>query len=135
MFDEIERMFEQMNRQASEEFGGGMGSAFGRGMEVDVADRDGEYEVTADLPGYETDEIDVQLAGRTLQIEAERETAADESDENYLRRERRRQSTARSVQLPKPVDPEGVTAQYRNGVLTITIPKLEDEGGHTIEVE
>jgi HSP20 family protein len=135
MFDEIERMFEQMNRQASEEFGGGMGPAFGRGMEVDVADRDGEYEVTADLPGYETDEIDVQLAGRTLQIEAERETAADESDENYLRRERRRQSTARSVQLPEPVDPEGVTAQYRNGVLTITIPKLEDEGGHTIEVE
>ena len=135
MFDEIERMFEQMNRQASEEFGGGMGSAFSRGMEVDVADRDGEYEVTADLPGYETDDIDVQLAGRTLQIEAERETAADESDENYLRRERRRQSTARSVQLPEPVDPEGVTAQYRNGVLTITIPKLEDEGGHTIEVE
>lgn len=142
-FDELERMFREMNRQIEEatgELGGGMAPSMGRGIEVDVADRGDEFEVTADLPGYRTDDIDVTLAGRTLRIEAEREreTETEEGDrgeERYVRRERRQESARRSVQLPEPVDPENVTAEYHNGVLTVTVPKMEGSEGHRIEVE
>jgi HSP20 family protein len=150
-FDELERMFREMNRQLEEatgEVGGGLRPSIGRGIEVDVADRGDEFEVTADLPGYRTDEIDVTLAGRTLRIEAERrrETGTEGGDasptgdtaggeERYVRRERRQESARRSVQLPDPIDPEDVTAEYHNGVLTVTIPKMDGSEGHRIEVE
>lgn len=129
-FEEIERIFERM----SDEFGGESFAAAGS-MAVDVEDRGDEFVVTADVPGYSKDDIDVTLADRTLRIAAEREESAGESDADYVRRERHRASASRSVTLPAAVDQEGISATYKHGVLTVTLPKSEGGNGQRIEVE
>jgi HSP20 family protein len=134
-FDEFERMLERMNRQLGE-FEGGVNVRTGSSASVDVADRGEEFRVTVDLPGYETDDVDLTLTNDTLRIEAQREEATEEDDEQYIRKERRRQSISRSVSLPEPVDEEAVSATYNNGVLTVTLPKQYGDGdGRQIEIE
>ncbi|MFW5903421.1 MAG: archaeal heat shock protein Hsp14 [Halolamina sp.] len=133
-FDELEDMIERMSRQFEGGVPGGLPTV--GGVAVDVADRDEEYVVTADLPGYETDDIDVTVTDGRLRIEAERETGTEEEGTDYIFNERRRESVSRTVRLPEPVDEDAVTAKYTNGVLTVTLPKEEvgDEGRH-IEIE
>ncbi|PSQ23340.1 heat-shock protein Hsp20 [Halobacteriales archaeon QS_8_65_32] len=133
-FDEIERMFERMNRQLGElSEGSGMPAPTGGGgsgpqtVSMDVAEQDEEYVVTADLPGYEKKNIDLSISERTLRVSAEREDSTDESNDDgtYLRRERRRQSVSRAITLPEEVEEEESNAVYNNGVLTITLPKRD----------
>lgn len=135
MFERMSRQFEGMGRQ----WDGPMGAmARTEGMEIDVADYDDEIVVTADVPGFEKEDIDLTLSERTLTITAEREMESESGEGEYLRRERRSSSMRRSVRLPESVDEEGATASYRNGVLTVTLPKLtmdEDDEGRHIDVE
>jgi HSP20 family protein len=142
-FEEIEEMMNRMSRQFEESMGGAdwRELAGGRGgTAVDVAERDDEYVVTADLPGFEKDDIEVSLRDDQLSIEADHEEASetgDESDEGrYIRRERRHRSVGRSVGLPGDVDEERVSAGFQNGVLTVTLPKASaDEGdSHNIDI-
>ncbi|HKL28369.1 MAG TPA: archaeal heat shock protein Hsp14 [Natrialbaceae archaeon] len=133
-FDELEDMIDRMSRQ----FEGGVPGNLPTvgGVAIDVADRDEEYVVTADLPGYETDDIDVTVTEGRLRIEAERETGTAEEGEDYIFNERRRESVSRTVRLPEPVDEDAVKAKYTNGVLTVTLPKEEmGDEGHHIEIE
>jgi HSP20 family protein len=128
-FDEIERMFDRMSRQFDPlEEGALEGSA-----PVDVEEVSDAFVVTVDLPGYDREDIDVQLAGETLTVSADR---ADEREESgrYIRRERTRQSVSRSVRLPDPVDEEGTEANYADGVLTVRLPKVADDDGHDIPI-
>lgn len=129
-FDEIEDLFDRVSRELEGEQWGVTSS-----VAVDVADRGDAYVVTADLPGFGKDGIDVTVADTALRIEAERETTAEVEADDYLRRERQRGSVNRSVRLPEPVDDEGVEATYSNGVLTVTLPKRSGEGGKRIEIE
>lgn len=140
-FREIDELFERMNRELDE-----LGRQFdptpsGRGVRVDVAERDDELVVTADLPGFEKDDIEVEVYEDTLTIEADRGEASEErsgeggDEPRYHRRERRRTSVSRRLRLPAEVDEDGATATYTNGVLTVTLRKLTpDDGGHEIEV-
>ena len=141
-FDELERLFERMSRQFDEATG--MWDAenpFGRmatGMEsmsIDLVEADDEFVVTADLPGFERDEVDIQVTDHTLRIEAEHEEATEEHEADYLRRERRHESVHRSIRLPDEVDKEAVEARMKNGVLTVTLPRLEAEEARSIEIE
>jgi HSP20 family protein len=124
--DLLERMGERLDAEAW---------PVGTGVTVDVADHDDRYVVTADLPGYETDDIDVRLAAGSLHIETERQTDETTEDVNYLRRERHRESVSRRVSIPDPVDEEDITATYTNGVLTIELPKQEADAGTTIDID
>lgn len=140
-FEQLERMFERMSRQFEEataewepEESFGLGAL--RSFDVDVADREDEFVVTADLPGFEKDDIDVRLSDRTLRIHAKREEATEAEEENYIRRERRQRSTSRSITLPGPVMSDDVDASHTNGVLTVTIPKdTTTAEGRPIEIE
>jgi HSP20 family protein len=137
-FDELERLFERMSRQFDEATG--MWNAenpFGRmeSMSIDLVEADGEFVVTADLPGFERDDVDVQVTDHTLRIEAEHEEATEEREADYLRRERRHESMHRSIRLPDDVDKEAVEARMKNGVLTVTLPRLEAEEARSIEIE
>ncbi|MFC6904458.1 Hsp20/alpha crystallin family protein [Halalkalicoccus tibetensis] len=138
-FDDIEEFFDRLNSQFEGQ-GGFDQEAFGMGgtsrMSIDLADRDGEFVVTADAPGFGKEEIDVRVTGRRLTIEAERTESSEDESETYLRSERRSESLHRTVQLPEPVEEEDVSATYKNGVLTITLPKQDPEtGGKSIEIE
>ena len=133
-------MIERMSRQFEESMGGAEIEGLpGRGdsTSIDVADRGDEFVVTADLPGYRKADIDVTLRGDRLQIRGEREEASEEGEEGrYIRKERRHESVSRSVSLPSEVDEESVSAQYRNGVLTVTLPKrgVAGDDSHQIDI-
>lgn len=121
-FTEIERLFDELTTT-------GMGDA---SVSVDVLDAGDAFEVTADLPGYETADIDVQLLdGRRLRIAADRDTEHEQRDGDFVTRERHRQSVSRTVSLPAAVDESEPEAAYTNGVLTVRLPKVvpdDDEG-------
>jgi HSP20 family protein len=143
-FEDLEEMIERMSRQFEESMGGAEIEGLpGRGdnTSIDVADRGDEFVVTADLPGYRKADIDVTLRGDQLQIRGEREEASEEGDDEgeegrYIRKERRHESVSRSVSLPGEVDEESVSAQYRNGVLTVTLPKrgVAGDDSHQIDI-
>lgn len=134
MFDRMNRQFEDMTRPWE---GGAAGMAGGWGeMGIDLADRGDEFVVTADVPGFEKDEIDLQLVGDTLQIHAEHTRETEEREGTYLRSERQHQRLSDSVRLPESVEPEGVSATCKNGVLTVHLPKSEpSESARNIDVQ
>jgi HSP20 family protein len=139
-FDELERFFERMSQQFGESWGGNfeMTGGMGSSMSVDVADQADEIVVTADLPGFSKEDIDVRLSDTTLRIAARKEeaTEAGGDQENYIRQERTRRSMSRAITLPEPVDEEGVSAKYTNGVLTVTLPKMHATGeSRSISIE
>lgn len=141
-FEELERMFERMSRQFDDASQAWTSEGpMGRWAEefeftaVDLVDRGEEFEVTVNLPGFEPDDVDVQLTDQILRIQANRETAEDEESDRYIRHERRQTSAQRSIQVPEPVDEAGVNADMQNGVLTVTLQKLEDESALDIEIE
>lgn len=126
-FSEIEQLVDQL---------AGFGPQIAGGtVAVDVVDAGDAIEVTADLPGYETDDIDVELQdGRTLSIEADtaRETERDEG--RFVTRERTTTAASRTVRLPEPVDDSETEATYTNGVLTVRLPKQSPAEGTDIPV-
>ncbi|WP_380680899.1 archaeal heat shock protein Hsp14 [Salinigranum sp. GCM10025319] len=139
-FEDIERFFERMNRS----FGDVPMAPGLHDVAVDVAETDDEIVVTADLPGFEREEITISLSGRDLTIEAEREEHAEETDEDeggevrYVRRERSHRQLSRTVRLPAAVVEDSATAEYRNGVLTVTLPRETaetDDDSHTIDID
>ncbi|AXR77765.1 Hsp20/alpha crystallin family protein [Natrarchaeobaculum sulfurireducens] len=108
------------------------------GTSLDLADEGDALVVTVDVPGYDTDDLEIRLTGETLTITGERERTAEreDDDEIYLRRERRVASFSRHLRLPEPVDADGVHATVNNGVLTIHLPKLGGSGDvRTIEID
>ena len=128
-------MFERMSGQF-DQMGGFDRSAMGaRPFDVDVSEHDDEVVVTADLPGFERDDIGVSVSGRTLTIRADRESTT-ETDGEYVRHERRNESVRRSISLPEDVAEDEASASYKNGVLTVSLPKLHaDDESHSIDVE
>lgn len=145
-FEGLERQLERLQRQFEDVARTWDLDQFGRpGSEtrmpsvgVDLVDHGDEFELTADVPGFDSDDIDVRISDTTLNIVAEREEEDVEEREGlYLKSERSRKSISRSVRLPEPVDEDDATASYTNGVLTLTLPKREatDVRGRTIDVE
>ncbi|AEM55842.1 heat-shock protein [Haloarcula hispanica N601] len=128
-FSEIERAFDMLGEQ----FGVDMGA-----IPVDVVDEGDAFVVHADLPGYESEDIDVQLVeDRKLTISATSSQERESTDGQYVQRERRQQSMSRSVPLPEAVDDDETTASYDDGVLTVRLAKVghsEDDNGTDIPV-
>ena len=129
-FDDIERMFDRMTR-GFESIEGGLSES----VAVDVAETDDEYVVVADLPGFDREDIDVELAGETLTVSAAADGNDEDDDRRYLRRERPRGPVSRSVRLPETVDPEATDAAHEAGVLTVTLPKAAGAGGRSIPID
>ncbi|PSQ09948.1 heat-shock protein Hsp20 [Halobacteriales archaeon QS_7_68_65] len=133
-FEEIEQMFERMNQQLGQL--NEMPVPGTQQLSVDLADREDAFEVTADLPGYDREDIDLSVADRTLRISAEHDDSTEAGDGNYLRRERRRRSVSRSLSLPEDVAEEEASATYTNGVLTVTLPKATDlDDSRSIDID
>lgn len=101
---------------------------------LDVVENDDAYIVRASLPGLKAEDIDVNIEDDVLTIKAEHSEENEESDENYLMRERTYGSYRRSVRLPSGVDGDNTTAQFEDGVLTLTLAKREEFKPKKIEV-
>jgi len=92
---------------------------------VDIEEDDSKYIVKADLPGFDKDNIDIELRDNVLSISGRVDERSETSDTNrgYVRRERRYGAFRRSFLLPEEVDPDNIKASFKNGLLQIEIPK------------
>lgn len=102
---------------------------------VDVLDNGTEIVVKAGLPGVNPEDVSISVLGDTLTIKATLSSEEDIKGATYLRRERRATSFVRSLSLPMPVEAERAEARYKNGVLTLTLPKNASVRPRIIQVE
>ena len=101
---------------------------------VDILEAEREMIIKAELPGVEAKDVVVSLDNNVLTLKGERKTEREVSRENYHRMERAFGSFHRSFTIPAFVDAENVKAEFRNGLLTITLPKKDSARGRSIEV-
>ncbi|WP_278923654.1 MULTISPECIES: Hsp20/alpha crystallin family protein [Pseudophaeobacter] len=87
---------------------------------------DGEYRVTAELPGMTAEDIDIKLSDGTMTIRGEKSEEKKEEKEDYLVSERRYGEFQRTLSMPSGVDADAVSADFANGVLTVTLPKTPE---------
>ncbi|MGA7328465.1 MAG: Hsp20/alpha crystallin family protein [Rhodomicrobium sp.] len=90
---------------------------------VDIGEKDGMFEVTADLPGLDEKNIDVKLSDGILTVKGTREESKEEKKKGYYVSERQFGSFERTFQVPESVDADKIDAHFKNGVLTISLPK------------
>jgi HSP20 family protein len=102
---------------------------------VDVAENDKQVTVKVEVPGVDPKDIDVSLEGNYLTVRGEKKSEREEKGENFHRVERSFGSFSRTIELPQNIDSNEVTAENRNGVLAITIAKLEGTTPRKIAVK
>ena len=93
---------------------------------VDVAENEKHYELTAELPGINEKDIDLKVSNGILTISGDKEEKKEESDKGYYLSERNYGSFQRSFQVPDGVDVDKIDATFKNGVLTVTLPKTPE---------
>lgn len=97
---------------------------FGNSFRVDLKETENEYVVEADLPGINKEAIDIEYENNYLTVSAKREETIDNKDNNYVRREISYGQFSRRFYIDN-VDEEKIDASFKDGVLKITLPKLE----------
>jgi HSP20 family protein len=100
--------------------------AWGKVPAVDVADTATGYEIAAELPGLDEKNIEVKLSEGTLTIRGEKKEEKEEKKKDYYLSERHYGSFQRSFSVPDGVDAEKIEAKFKNGVLTVTLPKTAE---------
>lgn len=98
-----------------------MGNEF-PAFKTDIVDKGDKYVLEADLPGFNKEEININVEDNRLIISAKQNINTEENRENYIRRERRYGSFTRSFDV-SGIKTEEITADYKNGVLTLILPK------------
>jgi len=101
---------------------------------VDIFENEHELVVKADLPDVKPEELDIRVENNILTIRGERKFEKKVDEKNYLRVERSYGSFARSFSLANTVNSEAIKADYKDGVLTLTIPKREEAKPKQIKV-
>jgi HSP20 family protein len=101
---------------------------------MDLVESGDHFVLRADLPGLSEEDVKIELEDQTLTISGERKAEHEERQEGYYRVERAFGSFSRSLQLPKGIDPEAVTARFDRGVLEVSIPKPEERKPRRIEI-
>ena len=133
MHEEMDRIFNEFMPSASE---AGSFSA-GTLASIDLSETDDALELKADLPGMEEKDLNVTLRNGAVTISGERKYESEETKKNFYRAERAYGSFSRSVPLPCEVDEERVEAHFKNGVLTVRLPKsaTEKENQRRIDIK
>jgi HSP20 family protein len=131
-FRDLLSLQERMNRLFDDSFRGARGSdedwALGGSWApaVDIYEQDGNIVLKAELPGIDPKDVDVRVENNTLTLRGERKHDQEVKRENYHRVERTYGSFTRSFTLPNVVDTNNIKAEYRDGVLRMTLPKREE---------
>ena len=102
---------------------------------VDVAETKDAITVKAELPGVDQKDIGISLQDGVLTIKGEKEEEKEEKDKHYHRVERSYGAFTRTMRLPAAVDGGKATAEFKDGLVTITLPKAPDAKGTTIPVK
>ena len=148
--DPFLQMRREMNRLFDDVFSGfggfGLPGAFAPALQqmpvapkIDVSETENEIQIKAEMPGIDQNNVEVLLEDNRLIIRGEKkeEREEDDKDRNYHVRERVQGAFSRTLPLPFAPDPNQVKAEFKNGVMTITIPKPQEvkQKQHRIEVQ
>jgi len=137
-FKEFERVRREMDRLWDSFLESGLRK---RGEEgewlpsLDVAETKNELVVKAEVPGMDPKDIDISLSDGVLTIKGEKRQEKEEKEADYHVVERSYGSFLRSVQLPKEVQSDKISASYKNGILKITLPKSEEAKKKEIKIK
>jgi HSP20 family protein len=141
-FEEFERLFDTFfNRGWMRPFGGDrsawseMLSNWEARPKVDVVDREDEVVVRAELPGVAKDDLQVSVADTLVTIKGETKQEKKEENGDYYRSEISRGSFSRSVTLPCSVSAENAKASFNDGVLELSLPKVQKTKRHTVKID
>ncbi|HEV2746848.1 MAG TPA: Hsp20/alpha crystallin family protein [Allosphingosinicella sp.] len=141
---DVERLFDDFFRGTG--LGPSLGSGFGSGLglgggfggglawpSVEVSDTDREVRITAEVPGMSDKDVELLMEDGVLTIRGEKKSATEDKDRGYSERYYGR--FERRIALPSGVDEQGAKADFRDGVLTVTLPKSpEAERGRRIPI-
>ena len=93
---------------------------------VDVFENDESLIVKAEMPGFKPEDVDIRVEGNLLTMRGQTQQHTDNQDGQYHLRERRQSSFTRSIALPSYVQVDKANAEFENGILTLTLPKVEE---------
>ena len=102
---------------------------------IEMYEKDEKFVIRIELPGVNSDEIDISLKGDTLIIKGERKISEGIKDEEYHRAELAYGSFSRSITLPVEVDANGIDATYENGILEVAVPKAKEAKASKVQIK
>ena len=120
--------FERRNRELAKVFNDFDKEFFGdfmTGFKTDVLDKGDRFVLEAELPGFKKEDISIDVEDSRLTIRAEHKDESEQKERNYIRRERSYGSYSRSFDISN-VKADQITAEYKDGVLAVDLPKLEE---------
>lgn len=128
IIDELEQHFDELRKEFSTLAGEGIG--FVRSLAtpaVDIVDEDTQYVITVELPGVRKEDMKLEIEPNAVRIQASRTRETKDTNKRFLRRERTEEHYQRTLALPDEVSADGARAQFRDGILHITVPKATPE--------
>ena len=133
MQKEIDRMFGNVLRSGLHEENAFALTAWSPA--VDITEHQNEYLVKMELPGVSKDDVKISIQDNVLTVHGEKKQEKESKDAQYHRMERSWGSFDRSFTLPSSVKADGIDAVYKDGILSVTLPKAEDARRKQIEVK
>ena len=127
--DEMDRIFDTFFGQTEEDWGTLAGPL------LDIAETEEAVMVKAELPGVAQGDLDVSITGNVLTIKGEKKHEAEENGKTYHRVERRYGTFHRSLQLGQQIDTAKVKAEFKDGVLKLTLPKAEEAKPKKLKID
>ena len=134
---EMEDMFDRYFKHAGLPLAGGQETMTSGewSPRVDISETDAEFEIKAEIPEVSKEDIHVSVNNGVMTLRGERKQEKEDKNKKYHRIERRYGSFSRSFTLPENVDPAGVKAAFKDGLLAIRIPKSAKSQPKAIEVK
>ncbi|MBE9063646.1 Hsp20/alpha crystallin family protein [cf. Phormidesmis sp. LEGE 11477] len=130
---EMNRLFDDISTRENNQ-----SSMSGRSMSMmplaEMEESDGKIHLKLEVPGMNADDIDIRVTKEAVMINGERKTESTSEQNGQRRSEFRYGSFSRTIPLPEPVDNSNVQAEYRDGILTLDLPKVEDNSNKAVKV-
>lgn len=130
--EEVNRVFDSLFAPSMDEDGESSAVWTPR---LDLTETEDAFHLSVDLPGMKKEDVHIRMEDSRLVISGERMEQKTEEDRNRVRMERSFGSFYRSIRLPKSIQEDGIRARFRNGVLSVELPKTEVSKPKHIEIE
>lgn len=102
---------------------------------VNIREKNGAFLLEADLPGLKEEDLEVEIGNDFITLRGERKSEEEIKEKNYYRQESSYGSFSRTIALPNEIKPEKASAEMKNGILTLTLPKAETPKTKTIKLK
>jgi HSP20 family protein len=135
--DPLESIQEEMDQLLSRmrlDWNGDGSNRFATLPAIDLSETDTTITVRMDVPGWKSEELDIEVSGDLLKISGHRSAEKEEKQETWHLTERSQGSFSRAIPLPGTVSEAQISADCQDGVLTITLPKLEPAKAHKVKI-